>query len=142
VQFLVLGLFCVMLAIAGLREEDWAIAALGAGLIVMSAELTCYYYGFLLTYGLLWEKRRLPGIAAAVLAATTCWLSEIPWNDDHFAAMSAACVVVVVGVTAHIAFGKRAAPLLASSSKSSRAPRAPVELDSVGHTSTPPPVRT
>ena len=33
----------------------------------------------------------------------------IDWNDDHFAAMSLACVITVVLVTAHVAFGKRVA---------------------------------
>jgi hypothetical protein len=102
--------FCVLLARAGDREgDDWVAACLGAGLIVMAAELTCYYYGFLMTYGLLWDRRRLPGILAALLAAFTCFVYDaLAWNDDHFAAMSLASVVVVVAVTAMSAFGKRA----------------------------------
>lgn len=99
-------LFCLMLARAGDREPDWVAACLGTGLIVMAAELTCYYYGFLFGYGLMWGRRMLPGIAAALLAALTCWLSFIAWNDEHFGAMSLASVVVVVGVTAHVAFGR------------------------------------
>jgi hypothetical protein len=75
----------------------------------MSAELTCYYYGFLMTYGLLWERRKLPAILSAVLAAFTCFIYDVlSWNDDHFAAMSLASVLVVVAVTAQSAFGKRA----------------------------------
>jgi hypothetical protein len=103
-------LFCVLLARAADREEDdWAAACLGTGLIVMAPELTCYYYGFLLTYGLLWERRKLPGILAAALAAFTCFIyGALAWNDDHFAAMSLASVVVVVAATANSAFGKRA----------------------------------
>jgi len=78
----------------------------------MASELTCYYYGFLLTYGLLWKRRKLPGILATALAGVTCLLSElIDWNDDHFAAMSLACVVVIVAVTAHVAFGKTPSPV-------------------------------
>jgi hypothetical protein len=101
--------FCVLLARAGDREEDdWVAACLGAGLIVMAAELTCYYYGFLMTYGLLWDRRRIPGILAAALAAFTCFIYNLlAWNDDHFAAMSLASVIVVVAVTALSAFGKR-----------------------------------
>ncbi|HET8932595.1 MAG TPA: discoidin domain-containing protein [Polyangiales bacterium] len=106
--FLILA-FCVLLARAGDREEeDWVAACLGAGLIVMAAELTCYYYGFLLTYGLLWDRRRIPGILAAILAAFTCFIYDLlAWNDDHFAAMSLASVIVVIAVTANSAFGKR-----------------------------------
>jgi hypothetical protein len=128
-QVLLIGLFCVMLARAGDREkEDWAVACLGTGLIVIGAELTCYYYGFLLTYGLLWERRKLPGILSSLLAAFTCFIyGAMSWNDDHFAAMSLASVVVVVAVTAQAAFGKRvnapeqtpAAPALSDPSASS-----------------------
>jgi hypothetical protein len=104
-----IALFCVLLGRAGDREEeDWVAACLGTGLIVMSAELTCYYYGFLMTYGLLWERRKLPGILSAALAAFTCFIYDfVSWNDDHFAAMSLASVIVVVAVTALSAFGKR-----------------------------------
>jgi hypothetical protein len=100
-------IFCFMLARAGDRSEDWETACLGSGLIVIAAELTCYYYGFLLTYGLMWQRRKLPGILAAALAGATCWISHLPWNDDHFAGMSLASVVAVVWATAHVAFGPR-----------------------------------
>jgi hypothetical protein len=116
-------LFCVMLARAADREEDdWAAACLGTGLIVIAPELTCYYYGFLLGFGLLWERRKLPGILAAALAAFTCFIYNLlEWNDDHFAAMSLASVVVVVAATAHSAFGKRA--VAAAGAPSTPAPR-------------------
>ena len=65
-------IFCVMLARAGDREPDWVAACLGTGLIVMASELTCYYYGFLLTYGLMWERRKIPGVLATALSALTC----------------------------------------------------------------------
>jgi hypothetical protein len=101
----VLLLFAVMLARAGDREPDWATACLGAGMIAMASELTCYYYGFLLTYGLLWERRKLPGILATALAAVTCLLSLlIDWNDEHFAAMSLATTITIVLVTFQSAF--------------------------------------
>jgi hypothetical protein len=107
VMYAFLLLFMLLLAKATDREPDWAAAALGTGLIVMASELTCYYYGFLLTYGLLWSRRKLPGILATALSGVTCLMSEvIEWNDDHFGAMSLGCVVVIVAVTAHVAFGK------------------------------------
>jgi hypothetical protein len=112
VMYAFLLLFLILLAKAADREPDWAAACLGTGLIVMASELTCYYYGFLLTYGLLWQRRKLPGVLATALAGVTCLLAEtIGWNDDHFAAMSLACVVVIVAVTAHIAFGKTPSPV-------------------------------
>ncbi|MDD9935269.1 MAG: discoidin domain-containing protein [Myxococcales bacterium] len=106
IMFVLVVLFCFLLARAGDRSEDWETACLGAGLVVMAVELTCYYYGFLLAYGLLWPRRKLPGLLAAALASATCWISHLPWNDDHFAGMSLASVVAVVVVTIHAAFAK------------------------------------
>jgi hypothetical protein len=103
-------LFGVILARAADREPDWSAACLGVGMIAMATELTCYYYTFFFAYGLLWERRKLPGIAATALAGVTCLLSIlIGWNDRHFAVMSLVNALVVVGVTAHIGFGKRVA---------------------------------
>jgi hypothetical protein len=108
VLYALILLFCIMLARAGDREPDWGAACLGTGLIAMSSELTCYYYGFLLTYGLLWERRKLPGIAVTALAGLTCFLSLlIDWNDDHFAGMSLATSIMIVGVTALVGYGPR-----------------------------------
>ncbi|HSE96303.1 MAG TPA: hypothetical protein VLD61_10440, partial [Methylomirabilota bacterium] len=45
--------FAVALALAVRREPDWVAAVLAVGLIPVLAELTCYYYSILLTYGLL-----------------------------------------------------------------------------------------
>ena len=106
---LLLIAFCVMLARAGDRERDeWAAACFGTGLIAIGPELTCYYYGFLLTYGLLWPRRKLPGIVACVLAGVTCFIADaVEWYDDQFAAMSLATVLAVFAVTAWGAFGKR-----------------------------------
>ncbi|MDD9967770.1 MAG: hypothetical protein OXR73_16160, partial [Myxococcales bacterium] len=109
ILLLLIALFVVMLARACTREDDWAAACLGVGLMPIAMELTCYYYGFLLLYGLMWERRKLPGILAVALAAVTYPLSLLEWNDDRFAAMSLATVIVVVAVTAHAAFGRRRA---------------------------------
>lgn len=100
-------LYCFMLARAGDREPDWVAAALGTGMIVMASELTCYYYGFLLTFGLLWDRHKWPAIMSVALAGITCALSEIPWNDDHFMAMSLATVLTILVSTWMIAFGKK-----------------------------------
>jgi hypothetical protein len=128
-------LFCMLLARAGDREEeDWVAACLGTGLIVMAAELTCYYYGFLMTYGLLWDRRKIPGILAAALAAFTCFIYDfLAWNDDHFAAMSLASVVVVVAVTAQSAFGKRA-----GAQEPTKVPSRPAPATSPSSSSMPP----
>lgn len=106
--YLLIGLFMAVLAVATTRDdEDWMTACLGVGLIPIAVELTCYYYGFLFAYGLMWPRRKLPGILAAALAGLTNILNELPWNDDKYVAMSLATVVVVTIVTAHVAFGRR-----------------------------------
>jgi hypothetical protein len=98
-------LFLILLGKAGSKGKDWEVAALATGLIAVAAELNCYYYGFLLTYGLLWDKRKLPGTAACILAAVTCLFPAIwGWNDDHFGAMSLATVITIYAVVAQIAF--------------------------------------
>jgi len=103
---IILGVFW-LLGRAGVRLKEWEQAALGTGFILISSELTCYYYGFLLTYGLLWQRSKLPGIAAASLSCLTCIFSAIwGWNDDHFAAMSLGYVVVVIGSIWWLAYGK------------------------------------
>jgi hypothetical protein len=100
IYYALILLFCIALARAGDREPDWAAACYGAGFIAITTELTCYYYGFLLAYGLLWERRKLPGVLATALAAVTCYLPQrLGWNDDHFTAMSLYTSLVVILVT-------------------------------------------
>ena len=108
IYYALILLFCIMLARAGDREPDWAAACYGAGFIAITTELTCYYYGFLLAYGLLWERRKLPGVLATALAAITCYLPErLGWNDDHFTAMSLATSIVVILATAEAGYAPR-----------------------------------
>jgi hypothetical protein len=133
IMFGLLLMFCVMLGRAADREPDWAAACLGAGLIVLASELTCYYYGFLLTYGLLWERRKLPGILATALAAVTCMLSLIiDWNDEHFAAMSLGYCICIVLVTFQSAFLKAVPNDDADEPEPSPAPPAPTPRRTVG----------
>ncbi len=103
--FALIAVFLILLGKAGTKGKDWESAALGTGLIAVAAELTCYYYGFLLTYGFFWDKRKFPGVAVVVLAAVTCLFPQIwGWNDDHFAAMSLATVITAYAVVGQIAF--------------------------------------
>ena len=104
ILFVLVGLFCLLVARAGRREPDWVVACFGTGLIAISLELTCYYYGFLLTYGLLWSRSKLPGIALTALASIT-WLlpTVMKWHDDLFAATSLLTCSIVVASTAWFA---------------------------------------
>ncbi|HKP60039.1 MAG TPA: discoidin domain-containing protein [Polyangiales bacterium] len=119
--------FCFMLAKAADRErDDWVAACLGTGLIVIGPELTCYYYGFLLTYGLLWPRLKVPGIVACVLAAVTCFIADmVEWYDDQFAGMSFASVIAVFAVTAWVAFSKRSTAGAEVVTKKDEKPAAP-----------------
>lgn len=111
VLYVLIFLFCLLLARAGQREEDWVVACLGGGLIVVAAELTCYYYCFFAAYGLLWHRRRGPALLVVAYAAATGGLYQaFPWNDDHFSAMSLLAYLLVLGVTSQVAFGRRLPP--------------------------------
>ena len=123
-----IALFLLLLGLAARKNEDWAGAALGTGLIVVAAELTCYYYGFLLTYGFLWHRHKLPGIAATILAALTCLFYDLwNWNDVHFMAMSVAGTVTVFIVTAALALERRPADGPAPHPGATRGPDFPPE---------------
>lgn len=100
-----LAAFVLLLAAAVRHEPDWAVACLGCGGIVMAAYLSCYYYGFLLGFALLWERRRLPGVLTCALAAVTCALYFVlPEDDEQYAYMSLAAALAVTAVTAQVAF--------------------------------------
>jgi len=83
------------------REEDWAAAVLGLGLVPIALELTCYYWAVLVAYALLWERH--PWVGAAL-----CGLSALGWGiagrwlfyDEIFPWISLATAVFVVFATA------------------------------------------
>ena len=95
------GLFTGVLALAVFRAEPWLALCLGAGLIPMSGELACYYYAFLLIYGLAlsplpWVPVLLVALSAVTNVAPVVWKQ----TDDQFTAISAALVAFVVAATA------------------------------------------
>lgn len=96
--------FVLLLGVAVRREPLWTVACLGCGLVVVAPYLACYYYGFLLAYGLLWERRRLGAILVCVLAAVTCAIHfGVRERDELYDYMSLAAVLTVVAVTAEAA---------------------------------------
>src|SRR5262249_52463825 len=81
---LVLG-YAALLARAASKQEDWAALALGVGMIPVATELTCYYYSFLLLFGVLWRRREPVGVGLLALAALTCAVTGIwYWIDDQY----------------------------------------------------------
>jgi hypothetical protein len=96
-----LGGYLALLARAAAREPDWAVGALGTGLVLMAAELTSYYSAGLLAFGLLWPRRPSIGVALCALSAAGWWLagSGREW-DEVFTGISLASVLFVVWATA------------------------------------------
>lgn len=104
-MIVLLALFSALLARAVQREPDWSAACLGVGLIVVAVNLTCYYYGFLLAYGLLWNRAKLPGIFVTGLASLSCALAFVtPRHDEQFTAISLAAALTVTLITGWFAF--------------------------------------
>jgi hypothetical protein len=98
---LVLGMLA-LLARAVEHADDWVALVLGVGLIPFATNLGCYYYSVFLVYGLLWDRaRERVALPLSALAAVTCLLPYwSSWYDEVFAAMSAAILVFVAGITA------------------------------------------
>jgi hypothetical protein len=82
-----------MLAVAGfvalmwtaLRgAEPWIACSMGAMMIAIGVELTCYYYSFLWAVAVLYEKRRESG---AILLAVTATTGFIDWGPTRYLPM-------------------------------------------------------
>jgi hypothetical protein len=110
VYWLIVLAFVVSLARAVRREPVWAAMVLGIGLVPVAADITCYYYGILLAYAFLAQRRPWIGVGLATLAALTCVAAAI-WeaDEDKYAAISVLVVLYVCSVTGWIAWGERAA---------------------------------
>jgi hypothetical protein len=96
----VLAGFLALLAWAAAPEPDWAALVLGVGLIPFAAELTCYYYTFMLAYAFLWPRRPLVGVGLCLVAAVSCFMPKIAWWEDaRFFNISVDVLVFVVAAT-------------------------------------------
>jgi len=92
--------FVALLAVAVRSQPDWVALILGAGLVPIAAELTCYYSAILVVFALLWG--RTPPVAAAL-----CGLSALGWLlverfhflDEIFTWISLATALFVVFAT-------------------------------------------
>lgn len=86
------GIYLVWLALKHTGADPWVGAAMGVGFIVIGAELTNYYYCFLMGLAVLHEKRREVGALLATLCAvshflnwgpTTIVSTALDWLFDH-----------------------------------------------------------
>ncbi len=97
------GLFLVWLAIKHSGVDPWVGAALGTGFIVIGAELTNYYYCFLMGLAVLHEKRREVGAILVALSGVSHYLNWGPaqwmshWLDEQYVTMSLAALFAVGG---------------------------------------------
>jgi hypothetical protein len=101
---IVLG-YMLLLARASGREEDWVAAVLGAGAVVMLVTMANYYYGVLLGFAFLWERRESIGAALCGLSALIWWI-DWTWDqpDEVYTWVSLATVVFVVAATGGVAW--------------------------------------
>jgi hypothetical protein len=98
------GLVAVWLALKNSGTDLWMGAALGVGFIVIGAELTNYYYCFLMGIAVLHEKRREVGAMLVALCAVSHylnwginnWMSH--WLDEQYVTMSLAALFAVAGI--------------------------------------------
>lgn len=98
------GMVLVWLALRNSGADPWLGAAMGTGFIVIGAELTNYYYCFLLGIAVLHEKKREVGLILAALCAVSHYLNwgYLPWMshwlDEQYVTMSLAALLAVLGI--------------------------------------------
>ena len=70
--------FLVLIALATRKAEPWMAAAFGIAFIPIAAELTCYYYAFIIGIAYLHEKDEDVGIVLLALTAASEFISLAP----------------------------------------------------------------
>ncbi len=101
----VLGFLTLLyFAVKPAGTEPWVAAALSVTVIAVGAELTCYYYAFVIALALLQQKRSEVGLLLLAFTATTMFIGIAPfpnmstWDDEKYVAMSVAALVAFSGV--------------------------------------------
>jgi hypothetical protein len=75
------GAFVVLLFGALRDAEPWVACCLGATMMAVGVELTCYYYSFLFAIALLYHKRREVG---AILLGVTAMTGFLDWAPTRY----------------------------------------------------------
>ena len=105
------GAWLVLAVGAARRQPDWVAAILGLGFVVFAFQLSCYYYAFMLLFGLLWPRHRSIGIALCGLAAASHWVAgRWPDEEEQFTWLSLFAVGFVAYATAAVRFARDARP--------------------------------
>ena len=87
----------------------WVAGCLGQVFIVLGAQLTSYYYSFLVLSALLTRGRRsleVPLFGFVVLSQLVFWM--LPWNDDRYAALTLLSLLLCYGLI--LAFARPSPP--------------------------------
>jgi hypothetical protein len=83
------------------RQPEWVAAILGLGVVVLAFQLSCYYYAFMLSFGLLWPRHRSVGLASCGLTLAAHWIGgRFPDEEEQYAYLSLLAVLLVVWATA------------------------------------------
>jgi hypothetical protein len=109
----------------GLRNvvDPWVACCMGAMMIAIGVELTCYYYSFLFVVALLYEKRREAGAAMLAVTATTGFIDWAPtrylpdtrmwenfhmpqWIDEQYMWMTVATIIGFGWILYRFAYAK------------------------------------
>jgi hypothetical protein len=92
--------FALLLAAAVRGQPEWVAVVLGAGLIPIATELTCYYSAILAAFALLWSRHPPAGAALVGLSAAGWLLTErFLFYDEIFTWISLATVGFVLFAT-------------------------------------------
>jgi hypothetical protein len=102
VYLLIVVGFLALLALAVRQAEPWAAVALSTTFIPFGAELTCYYYSFIIMVVLLSLKSERLGQRLLLLTAFTQFVAWAPfkgmptWLDEQYTLMSLATIVIFI----------------------------------------------
>jgi hypothetical protein len=98
--WLLLVAFVALLARLVEAQDDWVALVLGATLVPVGTELTCYYYSVFVLFALLWRRWPWSGAALCALSALSLSMPLIfRSSDDAFTALSVLTLLFVATVT-------------------------------------------
>jgi hypothetical protein len=121
IYLLLAGGFVVLLYQALRDAEPWVACSMGAMMMAVGVELTCYYYSFLFAVTLLYHKRKEAGLILLGITAMTGFIDWSPtryipdvkpwmglkwsqWLDEQYMAMSIATLLGFVWILYRFAY--------------------------------------
>jgi len=119
--YLLVAAFVALLTVALKDAEPWVACSMGAMMIAVGVELTCYYYSFLFAVAFLYEKRKDAGAILLGITAATGFMDWAPtrylpdsrpwadfkmpqWLDEQYMWMSVATLAGFVWILYRFAY--------------------------------------